>query len=173
MPLANVTKLALLLCLILLGGCQATVTYYSDPPGAYASGYNNKGEYYRFNLPVALHYNYSALPKGFPATCGVVNTPSFTWPDGVTKSSETINLCYKDANYTSKKPQPSNPPVSTYTPTKESIKTSLGDERQNQTKPVTQKSSAPQSREDPQKKCLRMGLIPGSDDYNLCFTSQK
>jgi hypothetical protein len=159
------------LSLLLLCGCQtSTVAWKSDPPGAYASGRYRDGTTYRQPLPFTITYASAELPKDFPATCGVVNSPTITWPDGVKKDSERVRICYKENSYISVKPPQASPPP-TYTPPSE-IRRIPTPDRQERTQSAPAKAS-PSPIQDAEKKCLRIGLSLGSDDYNLCINSAK
>ena len=154
---------------VFLCACQsASVTWTSDPPGAYASGYFKNGTYYRQVLPMKIVYSPSELPRGFPASCGVVKSPTITWSDGTVKEPENIRVCYVENNYTSKKPESTR----TYYSTPE-VKKPATIEKQERPQSAPLKSVPDTSLKDSQRKCLRLGLTPGSDDYNLCINSAK
>ena len=166
----SVRNLFLLLCVLLVCGCQATTTvlWSSDPPGAYASGRYKDGTNYRQPLPFRIVYGGAELPRDFPATCAVVSSPTITWPDGTTKETERVRLCFKDNTYVSKKPY--SAPSPSYSPPVEVNKAPPLVDKQERP-PSTDLKIRPDPQKEAQKKCLRLGLKPGSDDYNLCIGS--
>ncbi len=158
----------IIICPILLCACQsASVTWSSDPPGAYASGYYKSGTYYRQALPMKIVYSPSELPRGFPASCGVVKSPTITWPDGTVRDRENIRVCYVENNYTFTKPESTRTNYSAPEVKKPAIT-----EKQERPQSAPLKSVPDTSPKDSQKKCLRLGLTPGSDDFNLCIKSK-
>lgn len=131
------------LCIALIG-CQATVTFYSDPPGAYITGNNyGNGAYYQKPLPSEMYWSLSKLPKGFPSNCATVTTPTVTWPDGIRQEPQNITLCSMNATYTFRKPVENRIP---YTP------------------PI--KSGA--SLDDAKAKCKDLGFKSGTDEFGKC-----
>ena len=99
--------------LILLAGCQtrqgAHITFYSDPPGAIASGVGSDGVTFRNAMPTRRFWSAAVLPSGFPSNCLYITTPTITWPDGSKLDPTQIKTCNYEGTYTFKKPEKSTP----------------------------------------------------------------
>jgi hypothetical protein len=94
-------RLILLASPFFLFGCaSSSVIYTSEPPGAFISGRYENGASFSFNLPKDLSYDLEAGN----GKCGNVNTPTATWPDGVTLSPTVITLCNQKNSWVFRKP---------------------------------------------------------------------
>ena len=94
-------RLIILPAVFFLYGCASpSVTYTSEPPGAFISGRYQHGASYSFNLPKDISYD-SDAGNG---KCSNVNTPAATWPDGVTLASTVIRICHQRNSWVFKKP---------------------------------------------------------------------
>jgi len=148
----------------------ATVTYTSNPPGAMASGLDGATQvYFNSPLPLKRYWPPNKLPNGFPGVCLVGRTPTITWPDGVVIPAKDIRICSEIATYEFTKPYQASTPTYNNTPAYEAKKYP-NSEKQAPPQSTLPKAH-PQPLQDATKKCLRMGLVPGSDDYNLCIKS--
>jgi len=147
----------------------ATVTFTSDPPGAMASGLDGVTQvYFNSPLPFKRYWAPNKLPTGFPGVCQTVKTPTITWPDGVVVPPKDVRVCSEFSTYEFTKPYRAPQPTYNKIPAYEPPKNLSSDKQLQSTLP----KATSQPSQDVEKKCLRMGLAKGSDDYNLCISSQ-
>jgi hypothetical protein len=170
----NIFRFLPLCLLLLLGGCATYVDYYSNPPGAYITYKTTAGDTSTIPTPKRLEYpGWTEEYKN--GGCMWKMTPTARWSDGATVAPVSIKLCRNDKghvfHYTFQKPQQPIPTPPAYTPPPPvEVKKRLYIDSQDRAQSTPTKAPASPAL-DVEKKCLRMGLAPGSDDYNLCINS--
>lgn len=162
----------LLLHSVLLSGCATYVDYSSNPPGAYITYKTTAGDTATNLTPQRLQYP-GWTNEYRNGGCMEKMTPTVRWPDGASLNSTLIKLCRNEKGhifyYTFQKPQQPSPVSPSYSPPVEVKKRQYIDSQDRTQSPPTK--PGPSSAQVDEKKCLRLGLVPGSDDYSLCIKS--